>query len=112
MWLGFSFFLIVGLFSDFLLYVFQTGLASQHGSVASMSSGGGGTGGTASYYQQAPAPPQHGDQQSHPQHSPTKYPENGHDTLSDFVHFVCQEAETQETQVCGVTSVSSMMSAC
>jgi hypothetical protein len=67
-----------------------------------MSSGGGGTGATASYYQQATAPPQHGDQQSHPQHSPTKYPENGHDTLSDFVHFVCQEAETQETQVCGV----------
>lgn len=61
-----------------------------------MSSGGGGTGATASYYQQGP---QHGDQQSHPQHSPTKYPENGHDTLSDFVHFVCQEAETQETQV-------------
>ncbi|XP_069694239.1 nuclear factor 1 X-type isoform X11 [Periplaneta americana] len=74
------------------------GLASQHGSVASMSSGGGGAGATASYYQQAPAPPQHGDQQPHPQHSPTKYPENGHDTLSDFVHFVCQEAETQETQ--------------
>ncbi|XP_021922795.1 nuclear factor 1 X-type isoform X8 [Zootermopsis nevadensis] len=71
------------------------GLTSQHGSVASMSSGGGGTGATASYYQQGP---QHGDQQSHPQHSPTKYPENGHDTLSDFVHFVCQEAETQETQ--------------
>ncbi|KDR17984.1 hypothetical protein L798_07165, partial [Zootermopsis nevadensis] len=73
----------------------REGLTSQHGSVASMSSGGGGTGATASYYQQGP---QHGDQQSHPQHSPTKYPENGHDTLSDFVHFVCQEAETQETQ--------------
>ncbi|PNF43931.1 hypothetical protein B7P43_G02815 [Cryptotermes secundus] len=74
------------------------GLASQHGSVTSMSSGGGGTGAAASYYQQASAPTQHGDQQSHSQHSPTKYPENGHDTLSDFVHFVCQEAETQETQ--------------
>ncbi|XP_065220442.1 nuclear factor 1 B-type isoform X3 [Planococcus citri] len=33
------------------------------------------------------------------QHSPVKYPENGHDTLSDFVTFVCQEAEsTQGTQ--------------
>ncbi|KAJ9581190.1 hypothetical protein L9F63_023629, partial [Diploptera punctata] len=74
------------------------GLASQHSSVASMSSGGGGAGATASYYQQASAAPQHGEQQSHSQHSPTKYPENGHDTLSDFVHFVCQEAETQETQ--------------
>lgn len=70
-----------------------------------MSSGGGGTGATASYYQQAPTPSQHGDQQSHPQHSPTKYPENGHDTLSDFVHFVCQEAETQETQVYGADPV-------
>ncbi|XP_023721670.1 nuclear factor 1 X-type isoform X3 [Cryptotermes secundus] len=76
----------------------REGLASQHGSVTSMSSGGGGTGAAASYYQQASAPTQHGDQQSHSQHSPTKYPENGHDTLSDFVHFVCQEAETQETQ--------------
>jgi nuclear factor I len=79
-----------------------TGLTSQHGSVTSMSSGGGGTGATASYYQQTSAPSQHADQQSHSQHSPTKYPENGHDTLSDFVHFVCQEAETQETQVRGV----------
>ncbi|KAG8316207.1 hypothetical protein J6590_057404 [Homalodisca vitripennis] len=35
------------------------------------------------------------------QHSPAKYPENGHDTLSDFVTFVCQEAENtqQGTQV-------------
>lgn len=34
------------------------------------------------------------------QHSPVKYPENGHDTLSDFVTFVCQEAEsTQGAQV-------------
>lgn len=34
------------------------------------------------------------------QHSPIKYPENGHDTLSDFVTFVCQEAEsTQGAQV-------------
>lgn len=33
-----------------------------------------------------------------PHHSP-KYPENGHDTLSDFVTFVCQEAEnTQQGQ--------------
>lgn len=91
--------------SDGLFCVCSTGLASQHSSVASMSSGGGATGAAASYYQQAPTPSQHGDQQSHPQHSPTKYPENGHDTLSDFVHFVCQEAETQETQVCGIFPV-------
>lgn len=25
-----------------------------------------------------------------------KYPENGHDTLSDFVTFVCQEAENTQ----------------
>lgn len=38
------------------------------------------------FYQHSPDP--------HQQHqSPVKYPENGHDTLSDFVTFVCQEAE-------------------
>ncbi|XP_044741746.1 nuclear factor 1 X-type isoform X2 [Chrysoperla carnea] len=31
--------------------------------------------------------------ESHPHHNTVKYPENGHDTLSDFVTFVCQEAE-------------------
>ena len=47
------------------------------------------SGATSSYYQQA----EHGGTAS-----PTKYPENGHDTLSDFVTFVCQEAEnTQQT---------------
>jgi hypothetical protein len=27
-------------------------------------------------------------------HSPTKYHENGHDTFSDFVTLVCQEAQS------------------
>lgn len=46
------------------------------------------------FYQHSPDP--------HQQHqSPVKYPENGHDTLSDFVTFVCQEAENgpQNAQV-------------
>ena len=35
--------------------------------------------------------------------SPTKYHENGHDTFSDFVTLVCQEAQnTQQVQVCQV----------
>lgn len=61
----------------------STGLPPQHSSVASLA--------TSSYYQQGDQPQQH---------SPAKYPENGHDTLSDFVTFVCQEAEnTQGGQV-------------
>lgn len=33
-------------------------------------------------------------------HSPGKYQENGHDTFSDFVTLVCQEAQnTQNAQV-------------
>ncbi|XP_059608774.1 nuclear factor 1 X-type isoform X2 [Phlebotomus argentipes] len=35
-----------------------------------------------------------------------KYPENGHDTLSDFVTFVCQEAENSPQQVQQVLSRS------
>ena len=63
---------------------YNTGLPPQHSSVALP---------TSSYYQQQGDQPQ--------QHSPAKYPENGHDTLSDFVTFVCQEAENtqQGTQV-------------
>ncbi|XP_063219944.1 nuclear factor 1 X-type isoform X2 [Bacillus rossius redtenbacheri] len=62
----------------------REGLPSQHGSVTSIASSS--LSGASSYYQQAG--PDHG------QHSPAKYPENGHDTtLSDFVTFVCQEAE-------------------
>lgn len=57
----------------------SAGLPPQHSSVASLAS--------SSYYQQSD-PPQ--------QHSPAKYPENGHDTLSDFVTFVCQEAENTQ----------------
>ncbi|XP_054279491.1 nuclear factor 1 X-type isoform X2 [Macrosteles quadrilineatus] len=55
------------------------GLPPQHSSVASLA--------TSSYYQQGDQPQQH---------SPAKYPENGHDTLSDFVTFVCQEAENTQ----------------
>uniref|UniRef100_A0A8D8X2D3 Nuclear factor 1 n=1 Tax=Cacopsylla melanoneura TaxID=428564 RepID=A0A8D8X2D3_9HEMI len=46
---------------------------------------------SSNYYQTDPH------QHSH-QHSPAKYPENGHDTLSDFVTFVCQEAENTTQQ--------------
>ncbi|XP_014250410.1 nuclear factor 1 C-type isoform X1 [Cimex lectularius] len=56
----------------------EHGLPPQHSNVASLA--------TATYYQQ------------NDQHSPTKYPENGHDTLSDFVTFVCQEAENAQNQ--------------
>ena len=39
-----------------------------------------------------------------------KYPENGHDTLSDFVTFVCQEAENtqQLPQVASASDEHSM----
>ncbi|BES90693.1 Mesencephalic astrocyte-derived neurotrophic factor homolog [Nesidiocoris tenuis] len=56
----------------------EHGLPPQHGNVASLAA--------ATYYQQ------------NDQHSPAKYPENGHDTLSDFVTFVCQEAENAQNQ--------------
>ncbi|KAK7790619.1 hypothetical protein R5R35_005602 [Gryllus longicercus] len=76
------------------------GLPQQHSSVTSISSsslGGGGSGSgstSANYYQQTPTGP--GPAGDHSQHSPSKYPENGHDTLSDFVTFVCQEAENTQ----------------
>ncbi|GLG98917.1 Uncharacterized protein GBIM_05477 [Gryllus bimaculatus] len=78
----------------------QEGLPQQHSSVTSISSsslGGGGSGSgstSANYYQQTPTGP--GPAGDHSQHSPSKYPENGHDTLSDFVTFVCQEAENTQ----------------
>jgi hypothetical protein len=57
------------------------GIPGQHsGSIASLAS--------ANYYGSATSGPE--------QHSPAKYPENGHDTLSDFVTFVCQEAESSQ----------------
>ncbi|XP_015118725.1 nuclear factor 1 X-type isoform X3 [Diachasma alloeum] len=63
----------------------QAGLHSPHEGLASGSSQGGSMAGLA-YYQ--------------PEHSVSsgvvKYPENGHDTLSDFVTFVCQEAENTQ----------------
>nr|CAD7588569.1 unnamed protein product [Timema genevievae] len=64
----------------------REGLPPQHASVTSIASSSLSGAGAASYYQQA----------DHGQHSPTKYPENGHDTLSDFVTFVCQEAENSQ----------------
>lgn len=47
------------------------------------------------FYQHSPEPQQH--QHAHQ----VKYPENGHDTLSDFVTFVCQETDntSQTSQV-------------
>ncbi|XP_071440189.1 nuclear factor 1 X-type isoform X3 [Hetaerina americana] len=63
------------------------GIPPQHSSVSSIAASGISGGHSAAYYQQGP------DQS---QHSPTKYPENGHDTLSDFVTFVCQEAENTQ----------------
>ncbi|CAG2053181.1 unnamed protein product [Timema podura] len=64
----------------------ELSLPPQHASVTSIASSSLSGAGAASYYQQA----------DHGQHSPTKYPENGHDTLSDFVTFVCQEAENSQ----------------
>lgn len=59
----------------------HAGIPGQHsGSIASLAS--------ANYYGSATSGPE--------QHSPAKYPENGHDTLSDFVTFVCQEAESSQ----------------
>ncbi|XKL65791.1 hypothetical protein PGB90_009211 [Kerria lacca] len=52
------------------------GLSAQHTNVASLAA-------SSAYY-------------GSDQHSPVKYPENGHDTLSDFVTFVCQEAESNQ----------------
>ncbi|CAG9855351.1 unnamed protein product [Phyllotreta striolata] len=40
------------------------------------------------YYQHSP--------ESHPHQNQVKYPENGHDTLSDFVTFVCQENDNNQ----------------
>ena len=60
------------------IYLYCLGLPSQHSNVAPLA--------TATYYQQS-------------ENSPAKYPENGHDTLSDFVTFVCQEAENAQNQV-------------
>ncbi|XP_046682146.1 nuclear factor 1 X-type-like isoform X3 [Homalodisca vitripennis] len=72
----------------------HAGLPPQHSSVASLA--------TSSYYQQGDQPQQH---------SPAKYPENGHDTLSDFVTFVCQEAEnTQQGTQAGPSRSPSKLS--
>lgn len=87
-----------------------SGLTVQHGSVVSLAA--------SSYYghdQGLVATQQHGGhgQQQHGggngggnggsgngAHSPGKYQENGHDTFSDFVTLVCQEAQnTQNAQV-------------
>jgi nuclear factor I len=54
-------------------------VATQHGGHGGTGGGNGGSGGP---------------------HSPGKYQENGHDTFSDFVTLVCQEAQnTQNAQV-------------
>ncbi|CAG7785226.1 unnamed protein product [Allacma fusca] len=75
---------------------------SQHSTVTTLGSSsltGGGTG--TSYY--------HTD--SHEHHgSPAKYHENGHDTFSDFVTLVCQEAQSTGGQG-GNARVSSKLSA-
>ncbi|KAL1129924.1 hypothetical protein AAG570_012868, partial [Ranatra chinensis] len=64
-------------------------MQTQHSSVASLAS--------SSYYQQS-------------EHSPAKYPENGHDTLSDFVTFVCQEAENTQGNQAGPSRSPSKLS--
>lgn len=61
------------------------GLHSPHEGLAGGSGQAGGMSGLAYY------------QPEHPVSSGVvKYPENGHDTLSDFVTFVCQEAENTQ----------------
>ncbi|KAK7582150.1 hypothetical protein V9T40_013595 [Parthenolecanium corni] len=54
----------------------EHGLSAQHANVASLAA-------ASAYY-------------SSDQHSPVKYPENGHDTFTDFVTFVCQEADSNQ----------------
>ncbi|XP_059469806.1 nuclear factor 1 X-type isoform X3 [Neocloeon triangulifer] len=78
----------------------RQGMPSQHSSVASIASASiGGGSSSSSYYPQTSA-----SEHQSSQHSPTKYPENGHDTLSDFVTFVCQEAEnTQQGSQAGTS---------
>ena len=88
----------------------HVGLTVQHGSVVSLAA--------SSYYghdQGLVATQQHGGHGQHGSgagggnggsgngsHSPGKYQENGHDTFSDFVTLVCQEAQnTQNAQVWG-----------
>ena len=65
-----------GLISDF------SGLASHHATLA-----------PATYYSPAEEP-----ENESPQ-SPTKYQENGHDTFSDFVTLVCQEAQSTQPSI-------------
>ncbi|XP_037087676.1 nuclear factor 1 X-type-like isoform X3 [Pollicipes pollicipes] len=53
---------------------------------------------SASYYQES-------------EHSPGKYQENGHDTFSDFVTLVCQEAQNTQPQASVPTGTLSVSSA-
>ena len=52
------------------------------------------------FYQHSP------EQHQHQHQNQVKYPENGHDTLSDFVTFVCQETDSnnQNAQVRSVVT--------
>jgi len=77
------------------------GLAAQHASVVSLAA-------SSSYYGH-PSNEQNVSVVSHGAHSPGKYQENGHDTFSDFVTLVCQEAQnTQNSQVQAGSSRSPM----
>lgn len=69
------------------------GLPSPHSSVALQH--------TPSYYSHVHPGhhPDPGQQQQPQQQSPNKYPENGHDTLSDFVTFVCNQEGDAGQQV-------------
>lgn len=71
--------------------VHSSGL-SQHTTVTTLGSSSlaGGSGG-ATYYHADTSHDHHG--------SPAKYHENGHDTFSDFVTLVCQEAQSTGSQV-------------
>ncbi|XP_068916131.1 uncharacterized protein NfI isoform X3 [Tenebrio molitor] len=52
------------------------------------------------FYQHSPEPHQHQHQNQ------VKYPENGHDTLSDFVTFVCQETDSNNQNAQMQTNMS------
>ncbi|XP_008199072.1 nuclear factor 1 B-type isoform X4 [Tribolium castaneum] len=52
------------------------------------------------FYQHSPEPHQHQHQNQ------VKYPENGHDTLSDFVTFVCQETDSSNQNAQMQTNMS------
>ena len=70
-------------YNTYFKYIIYTGLPAQHTTLAPA---------TAAYYAAT------GESNLSGATSPTKYQENGHDTFSDFVTLVCQEAQSTQPQ--------------